>query len=226
MANGSTEAQDDSQPFLFCGSEIPQVNRERPQWNCTGEFLKKHRPAVYQCALDMLCEPGVSIRSICRTLHISHNTLASIQEREQTNLDTRKKVVLNTVTRGLRLCAERVEELAPTMTARDALIGVGIMGEKMQLLRGDVTQRIESFEHVDVIARFQEFCRELEKRVEARQLATEIGLFDGNKLPNSGDKDAIRRAPEPATNALDNASGTEVPPQVTLALPPPNCDAR
>ena len=179
-------------PFFKFYDEMPEVDREKPQWHCTGQYLKKHRPDVYQCARDMLCEPGVSLRSICRTLHISHNTLAAIQEREEPNLDTRKKVILNTVGRGLRLCSERVEELAPGMSARDALIGVGILTEKMQLLRGEATQRIESFEHVDLIARFQTFVRELEKRVEAREITAQIGSVDEKKLLNRDNEDEAK----------------------------------
>jgi len=187
---------------------IPEIDRERPAWHCTGEYLKKHRPKIYEQALMMLCEPGISIRSICRTLHISHNTLASMQECEAPNLDTRKKVILRTVTRGLRLCAERVEELAPTMSARDALVGVGILGEKMELLSGSATQRIESVERVDVIGRFEEFCCELEKRFRDRERAAQIGLVEEQKLVNDVDQDnADSRAPEAAVAAQNNLSG-------------------
>jgi len=215
-----TEAQ-----FFKFYDDIPEVDRQGPQWHCTGEYLKKHRPKIYEQAVMMLCEPGISIRSICRTLHISHNTVASIQEREQTNLDARKKTVLNTVARGLRLCAERVEELAPTMTARDAVIGVGVLAEKMQLLSGDVTQRIETLQHGDLITRFQEFCRELEKRVEDREQA-QIGSAEKNKLPNGiGNDNADSRAPE-STGEVLVTGGVSLTPRVTLALPPPNPGAR
>jgi transposase-like protein len=179
-------------PFFKFYDEMPEVDREKPQWHCTGEYLKKHRPKIYEQAVMMLCEPGISIRSICRTLHVSHNTLSSILEREQSNLDTRKKDILRTITRGLRLCAERVEELAPSMNARDALVGVGILGEKMQLLGGEATQRIESFEPVDLVARFQTFVRELEERVRAREIAAQIGLADQKKLLNRDNEDEAK----------------------------------
>ena len=41
------------------------------------------------------------------------------------------------------MLTERVVELAPTMGAKDALIGVGILAEKMQLLDGEATSRME-----------------------------------------------------------------------------------
>jgi len=225
-SDGSACPATEAQFFKFY-EDIPEVDRERPAWNCTGEYLKKHRPKIYEQALMMLCEPGISIRSICRTLHVSHNTLASIQERQAANLDTRKKQILRTVTRGLRLCAERAEELAPTMSARDALVGVGILGEKMELLSGAATQRIESVQPVDVIGRFQTFCRELEKRVEARERAAQIRSSAEKKIPNDeGKQDADSRAPESAGEVLVTGSAPLLTPQVSLALPPPNPEAR
>ena len=46
----------------------------------------------------------------------------------------RKKEHLRSISHGLRLCTERVIEMAPEMTGHDALIGVGILSEKMHLL--------------------------------------------------------------------------------------------
>src|SRR5437899_12305633 len=105
--------------FSFFNDEARTIDRQKPKWNCTGEYLKKHRPDIYNAAVNMLLEPGLSLRMICRTLHVSHNTLASIQGRENLDTGTRKKEILKTITRGLRACAERVEELAPEMGARD-----------------------------------------------------------------------------------------------------------
>jgi hypothetical protein len=219
LSDGSGCPATEAQFFKFY-EDIPEVDREKPAWNCTGEYLKKHRPRIYEQALMMLCEPGISIRSICRTLHVSHNTLASIQEREAPNLDTRKKHILRTVTRGLRICAERAEELAPTMTARDALVGVGILGEKMELLSGSATQRLESVQPVNVIERFQAFCHEMEKRVEARQRAAQIDSGGENKIPNDESKqDGDSRAPAAAQNDVSAASI-----RTTLALPAPNLE--
>lgn len=181
------KAREDAQPFLFSKSQLPNIDRSKPAWNSTGEYIFKNDRARYMAAVDMLCEPGISIRQICRTLHISHNTLSSIQEREAPNLDTRKKVILNTVTRGLRLCAERVEELAPEMSARDALVGVGILGEKMQLLGGDATARIEIGGSIDIHSILHKLNEENFKIVgEAHALNT--GL-EGKNMPQKALED-------------------------------------
>jgi hypothetical protein len=129
--------------FSFFGEDLPRIDRKKPQWDCTGEYFKKLRPDVYAAVLAALAEPGVSWRSICRAFHVSYHTLASIYEKEQPNLATQKRVIFSTITRGLRLCAERVEELAPEMSAKDAIIGTGVLTEKMQLLAGEATSRVE-----------------------------------------------------------------------------------
>src|SRR6266498_2051913 len=94
------QAAVEAAPFLFSESDLPKIDKTKPKWNCTGEYLKKLRPDIYEAAVTMLLEPGLSLRMICRTLHVSHNTLASIQERENLDTQTRKRAILKTITRG------------------------------------------------------------------------------------------------------------------------------
>jgi hypothetical protein len=72
---------------------------------------------------------------------VSDHTIRSVASREGIAIATVKKEVLANITHGLRLASERVIELMPEASARDALIGVGILGEKMQLLQGEPTAR-------------------------------------------------------------------------------------
>ena len=74
---------------------------------------------------------------------MSDHTVRSVKDRERISIAHVKKTVLSNITHGLRLASERVIELMPEASARDALIGVGILGEKMQLLGGDATSRID-----------------------------------------------------------------------------------
>ena len=84
------------------------------------------------------------------------------------------------------MCAERVEECAPTMSARDALVGVGILGEKMQLLSGEVTARIEVTSGGDIFEKMSALHAELVAMAQAKPIEAtviespaEIGLTDG-----------------------------------------------
>ncbi len=163
-----------AEPFFVFHGEIPQIDREKPKYHCTAEYLQKLRPDVYRAAVDMLVEPGVSIRSICRTLHVSHNTLASIQEREAANLDTRKKGILKTISRGLRLSAERLEELAPELSGRDAIIAVGVLTEKLQLLGGEATARIETSAGGDIFSKMAALHAELSAMAAAKPLQATV----------------------------------------------------
>lgn len=142
QAAAAEDRSDDQSVFLFT-SEMPQIDRAKPVYHCTGEILFKTRPDIYGGIITMLAEPGIPLRLICRTMHISPHTLKAVQEREGPAIAESRSVVLRSITRGLHLCAERVEELAPEMSARDALVGVGILAEKMQLLSGAVTARVE-----------------------------------------------------------------------------------
>jgi hypothetical protein len=173
-------AAESDQLFLFSGEQLPKIDPAQPIWHCTGEYLRKARPDVWNAVMDALAEPGVSIRMICRAFRVSHNTVSSIQEREAANLDARKKNILGTISRGLRLCAERVEELGPTMTSRDAVIGVGVLTEKLQLLGGDPTARVEMISGPDLFGKLAELHR---KFTEAIGVAGENVALKGPGAP-------------------------------------------
>ncbi len=137
------EAENDAAPFLFSDGELPEIDKGRPKFHCTGERLFRDRPDIYKAVVKLIAEPGVSIRTICRECHVSDHTVRSIAAREKIPIAQVKKEVLANITHGLRLASERVIELMPEASARDALIGVGILGEKMQLLGGDPTSHHE-----------------------------------------------------------------------------------
>jgi hypothetical protein len=122
----------------------------------------------------MLAEPGVSIRSICATLHVTDDTVRAVKDRENLSIAAQKRTVLSNITHGLRLASERVIELMPEASARDALIGVGILGDKFQLLSGEPTVRIDQGASFDVhaaIRELKEIADEADRRGRAIRLA-------------------------------------------------------
>src|SRR6266536_4646629 len=147
-ANGSSlilkeQAELAAAPFLFSEDDLPRIDKEKPKFHCTGERLFRDRPDVYKAVVKLLAEPGVSVRTICRNLHVSDHTIRSVAAREGIALAAVKKEVLANITHGIRLASERVIELMPEASARDALLGVGILGDKMALLSGEPTVRVE-----------------------------------------------------------------------------------
>jgi len=136
------QAELESAPF-FPDFDLPEIDRTKPKFNFTGDRLFRDRPDVYKAVVLLLAEPGVTVRTICRELHVTDDTVRAVKARENISIAAEKKTVLSNITHGLRLASERVIELMPTASTRDSLIGVGILGEKMQLLGGDATMRID-----------------------------------------------------------------------------------
>jgi len=167
-------AKAEDAPFLFSEEEIPRIDKTRPKFHCTGERLFRDRPDVYKAAVRMLAEPGVSVRSICATLHVTDDTVQAVKARENIAIATEKKTLLSNLTHGARLASERVIEMMPSASAKDALLGVGILTDKLQLLSGEVTACVEHRERIDLFSDWPDFVRSLEKPAQAREIDSSV----------------------------------------------------
>jgi hypothetical protein len=132
-------------PFLFAEAEIGAEKLE-----ATGEFsgerLLARRPEVYRAICRMSAE-GLSMSAMARALGVSRNTVAAVQEREGISIEHLKKELLKNVRTAARLSVERVVELVPTINnAKDAAIVAAVMVDKLQLLSGEATSRVEKVE--------------------------------------------------------------------------------
>jgi hypothetical protein len=187
------QAELEAAPFLP-DLDLPEIDKAKPKFHCSGERLFRDRPDIYKALVMLLAEPGVSIRTMCRELHVSDHTIRSVAAREQISIATVKKQVLSNITHGLRLASDRVIEMMPTASTRDALIGVGILGEKMQLLGGDVTARIDIGPKIDLGEKIRKLHEAIVARVEETKRANviEIGLNGENSeqkaLPDAPDQ--------------------------------------
>jgi hypothetical protein len=173
-----------AEPF-FPDFDLPKIDKAKPKFHCSGERLFRDRPDVYKALVMLLAEPGVSIRTMCRELHVSDHTIRSVAAREHISIATVKKQVLSNITHGLRLASERVIEMMPEASARDALVGVGILGEKMQLLGGDITARIEIGTKVDLGEKIRKLHDDIVASFERTKRAdvVEIGINGENSEP-------------------------------------------
>lgn len=139
------DAQETAAPFLFSESEIGAEKLE-----ATGEFsgerLLARRPEVYRAILSMSAE-GLSVSAMARAFGVSRNTIAAVQEREGFSIEQHKKELLRNVRTAARLSVERVVELVPSInSAKDAAIVAAVMVDKLQLLSGEATARVEKIE--------------------------------------------------------------------------------
>lgn len=139
------DAHETAAPFLFSEAEIGAEKLE-----ATGEFsgerLLSRRPEVYRAILSMSAE-GLSVSAMARAFGVSRNTIAAVQDREGISIEHLKKELLRNVRTAARLSVERVVELVPSINnAKDAAIVAAVMVDKLQLLSGEATARVERVE--------------------------------------------------------------------------------
>jgi len=141
----AVEAAASAAPFLFSEEEIG-AERLEATGEFSGERLLARRPEVYRAICRMSAE-GLSMSAMARALGVSRNTVAAVQDREQISIEQQKKELLRNVRTAARLSVERVVELVPSINnAKDAAIVAAVMVDKLQLLSGEATARVERVE--------------------------------------------------------------------------------
>jgi hypothetical protein len=180
-----------AQYLLFHDHLSLKLDRSKPRFHCTGERLFRDRPEVYRLAVELSAENeanprGISKRQICRVCHMSDHTLESVLQRERIPIATHKKEIVKVSARVSRMTIERLEELAPTMNAKDAAIAFGITTEKHLLMTGEVTARIEEIDGGRELHRkFAELTERMIKEAHAREISSHIGDSGGNGATNA-----------------------------------------
>jgi transcriptional regulator len=141
----AVEAAASAAPFLFSEEEIG-AERLEATGEFSGERLLARRPEVYRAICRMSAE-GLSMSAMARALGVSRNTVSAVQEREGISIEQHKKELLRNVRTAARLSVERVVELVPSINnAKDAAIVAAVMVDKLQLLSGEATARVERVE--------------------------------------------------------------------------------
>jgi hypothetical protein len=141
----SMKAAESASPFLFNFEELSAEKLEGVG-EFTGERLLARRPDAYQAIIRMSAE-GLSISAQARALGVSRNTVCAVRDREGFSIEQDKKDLLRDVRRAARLSVERAIELVPGIqNAKDAAIVAAVMIDKMQLLSGEATARVERVE--------------------------------------------------------------------------------
>ena len=132
-------------PLLFSEEDIG-ADKLEAVGEFSGERLLSRRPETYRAVVRMLAE-GLSMSSISRALSVSRNTVAAVRDREGFSIEQDKKELLRDFRRAARLSVERAIELVPHIqTAKDAAIVAAVMTDKLQLLSGEATARVERVE--------------------------------------------------------------------------------
>ena len=141
----AAQAEAAAAPLLFLEEDLGAEKLEAAG-EFSGERLLARRPETYRAVVRMLAE-GLSMSSIARALSVSRNTVAAVREREGFSIEQDKKELLRDFRRAARLSVERAIELVPHIqTAKDAAIVAAVMTDKLQLLSGEATTRVERVE--------------------------------------------------------------------------------
>lgn len=141
---GSSES---ATPFLFSEKEMEALEVvELREGKYTGERLLARRPHVYQLVVKLLGQKW-SINSICEVCGVHAYTVAAVCEREKISIEDHKRVAITNLAVGSRMLIERLMELAPTADdIKSVAVALGIAVEKLQLLSGGATSRVEGLD--------------------------------------------------------------------------------
>jgi len=110
----------------------------------TGERLYAQKPNVYHAICKGLAE-RIGIRAIARAYKVSPNTIYAVMERENVTIDTLKEQAIRDLRLGVVIGAERMRELFldGDMKPGELAVALGISIEKLLLLCGEATSRVE-----------------------------------------------------------------------------------
>jgi len=170
-----------------------KIDRSGPAKRYTATVLFRDKPELYRAIIVLGAEPGMSIRRICRITHCADETVKAVLAREPIAVGAHKKELLNTARLVQRATLEKLSELTPTMSAKDATLAFGVVTDKVELLSGGVTSRVEVTDGASVLRRFLDLHEKIEKTVrgEVIETAVEIGSI--------GEKSAVNAAALPAS---------------------------
>lgn len=159
-----------------CGENAADGSRE-----FTGERLHRERPDVYRAIVTAWAN-GLSQRQIARALRVSTNTVAAVVEREPDAVEAQKKRLVSGLRRFAGATVERMLEDLDRMPLQSLPVALGVAVDKLQLLTGEATQRVERLEvKEDAVRRYIESLPVIEGEVVEEQTTGIGGETDGQK---------------------------------------------
>lgn len=180
----------------------------------TGERLFRFKPHLYQAIVIGLAE-GLGIRQLSRAFKVSPNTVMAVRDREHSAIETEKIKISTTLRRFVQVAAERLLEEVNEIDIDKLGVPLGIAVDKLQLLDGQPTQRVETTKQPG-IADFNQMLQQLPRTIdiEAREttgLSAEERLQMARPAIEVGDespdkKSGVLSSSEPSNVVSDAAS--------------------
>lgn len=172
-----------SAPALSFFSEIEVAEKQLAEaGEFTGERLFRDRPEVYQEIIRLYAEKQ-GIRMIARICKVSVNTVYAVLEREPAAVETAKKRIINNLRKAAEIGSERMPEVMQELAADKLAVPLAITLDKLQLLTGEPTARVEKVEiRPDQVRMFLEQLPVIEAELIEDDRSTGIGgETDGQK---------------------------------------------
>lgn len=143
LAPGRLEAQPDWFAELDEASQAEALLAE-DLGEFTGARLFLRKPAVYKaCAAALMSGELGGVKRIAKVLRISVNTVRAVRDREGISIDTLREKTQRALACATLDLAERFAEESHELKLSQAAVPLGIIAEKMELLGGRATQRVE-----------------------------------------------------------------------------------
>jgi hypothetical protein len=167
--------------------QSPNRQSLAPSAHYTGERLARERPHVYRNVMRLLSE-GASARKICRSCHVTRETVRAVERREAESISALKQRLAASAARVAQASIEQIEDDVAAGKVRGVqLVPVfGVCVDKLQALLGE-TGGVPVNIAVQVNANaLHERYAELVKRIEAESdPPAAVNLQNGKELPKS-----------------------------------------
>lgn len=144
-----------SQAELFDVASLPDdfwISEEQPQHDATtgktatarytAERFFSKRPEDYKACVSLIAA-GAGLLKIARLLHVHHETVAAVRDREGSAIDIQKERIKRNVRLAVEVGAERLPEIMAELPAGQLPIATAVLIDKLAQLDGEPTQRIE-----------------------------------------------------------------------------------
>lgn len=149
---------------------LERIEAEESHGHFTGDRLYNRRPEIYRAVVQLLGQ-GVGVRQIARTLGVSTNTVAAVRSREGSSIETHKMRAVESLSSFVAAAADRLRDEVHDIAIDKLSVPLGIAVEKLMLLTGQATSRVE---HIDAAPAPVDFGEYLESLPTAQ--AVEMGL--------------------------------------------------
>lgn len=133
-----------SQPFLFssdAGLQEREAILERAG-EFTGDRFFLQQPAKYEAVVRLLAS-RVGVKTVARMVGCSVNTVRAVRRREGITVDTLREKTVQALAEFVADASERLRDEVNDLPAAALAVPLGIATEKLQLLSGGATARVE-----------------------------------------------------------------------------------